>query len=110
MQQVKFKVLVYLGQFVDESLLYKGIYTTDLPKLHDNAETIEGIIERWTPFKDSGITSNSASFTMFSDAAFENLKQCQLVDFSLVEKPLDFCWKDVDNMQSMMDYAKRKNL
>lgn len=41
-----FKVLTYSGFFVDERLLEKGIYISEVPTLHKEAETMESFKER----------------------------------------------------------------
>lgn len=78
MNETKFKVLTYLGQFVDENMLQKGIYTTSLPNLKSNNVTIEGMIQQGEMMKDM------AGNLFISQSYFDNLKQCKLLDFTLV--------------------------
>jgi len=78
MRETQFKVLVHLGQYVDINLLEKGIYLTSRPTLYDKDTTIDLIIEKGKDFKD--MMGNH----YLSDKYFESLKQCELVDVSLV--------------------------
>ena len=80
MNETKFKVLTYLGQFVDENMLQKGIYTTSLPNLKSNNVTIEGMIQQGEMMKDM------AGNLFISQSYFYNLKHCKLLDFTLVAR------------------------
>jgi len=80
MQQIKFKVLMSLGEYVDTNLLEKGIYTTNKPTLFDFNETITSIKERALFVQDK--MGNG----FLSESYFTNLEQCALVDFYLVDK------------------------
>ena len=46
-----FKVLVAVNQYVDESLLQKGLYMTSKPMLHDVSETIETMKKRMDDYE-----------------------------------------------------------
>ena len=80
MQQIKFKVLMSLGEYVDTNLLEKGIYGTNKPHLFDYNETIESIKNRAIDIQDKMGKHH------ISESYFENLNQCALVDFYLVDK------------------------
>lgn len=75
-----FKVLVFADQYVDETRLQNGIYTTLLPQLHHEDTTIDLMVKRAKMMVD--MTGN----TFIDDPYFENLKQCRLEDFTLSKK------------------------
>lgn len=81
MQEIKFKVLMSLGQYVDTNLLEKGVYPTNKPNLFEFNETLLSIKERALFLQDK--MGNG----FLPESYFTNLEQCQLVDFFLVEKP-----------------------
>ena len=78
MEETKFKILMHCGAYVDVNLLEKGIYTTKIPFLYSKDETIDLIIERGKAIKDMMGTQ------MILEKYFENLKQCQLVEATLL--------------------------
>lgn len=67
-----FKILVAVNQYVDESLLQKGLYMTSRPILHDVSETIETMKKRMDDYENS-ISGFDAS------KAKETLDNCELV-------------------------------
>lgn len=72
----KFKVLVSCGQYVDENLLQKGVYSTAKPMLHHDSETIETLKSRMDDFE--------VYFSGFSAAkAKESLDRCELVPIEI---------------------------
>lgn len=73
-----FKILMHCGVYVDSNLLEKGIYSTQKPNLYSKEETIESLIEGGRIMKDMTDTQ------FISERYFENLKQCQLVNVSLL--------------------------
>ena len=75
-----FKVLTYCGQYVNEDVLHIGIYATLIPTLHQENETIDTIIQKWS------IIKNMAGATWLSKNTIDNLKQCTLVDVTLTLK------------------------
>lgn len=80
-----FKVLVAANQYVDESRLQMGLYTTSKPMLHDVCETIETIKKRMDEYQNflSGFDAGKAKNT---------LDQCELVivDLNFINpKPAD---------------------
>lgn len=77
MNETKFKILMYCGYFINPNLLENGIYMSERPNLYDKHETIESLIERGKMMKDI----NGINF--ISEAYFENLKKCQLVEVCL---------------------------
>lgn len=78
MKETKFKILMYCGIYVDSNLLDKGIYATQKPYLYSKYDTIESLIKYGENIKDM----NGNGF--ISEKYFENLKQCQLVDITLL--------------------------
>ena len=73
----EFKVLMYLGDYVDASLLDKGIYSCRVPRLYEKQETIERLIENALAMKDM------AGNNFISENYINNLKKCKLVDVEL---------------------------
>lgn len=73
----QFKVLSYQNNFVDESLLYKGIYTTKMPQLRGMNTTIDGMVSGLKLMTD--IEGNP----MLSDSYFDNLQLCEFVTVEL---------------------------
>lgn len=78
MNETMFKILMHSGIYVDSNLLEKGIYATCKPILYSKNETIELMIERGKRMKDM----TGANF--MSEKYFENLRQCELVNVSLL--------------------------
>ncbi len=77
MRQSEFRVLMFMGQYVDMNLLEKGIYTGSMPSLFHKDTTIEMIIEQHKMMKD--IMGN----LFVTDKYFDNLKECELVTMEL---------------------------
>jgi hypothetical protein len=77
MNPSKFKVLTYLGNYVDASLLSKGIYFTPTPMLRALETTIESLEEIY----------KNASKIYDVNTCIENLKKCSLtiVELSVVK-------------------------
>lgn len=71
MQNLKYKVLVHCGVFVDERRLEKGIYTTITPTLHPFHTTIDDIRSRIIEYGQL-IQGYSA------DSAIKSLNDCEL--------------------------------
>jgi hypothetical protein len=69
----RFKVLTYLGNYVDERLLPQGLYTTIKPVLHDEEETISNLIKL---HEDFYIEQDISIFDM--KKTIENIKKCSL--------------------------------
>lgn len=78
MNKTTFKILMHCGIYVDGNLLEKGIYSTQTPNLYSIVDTIESLTERGRRVKDMMGTR------MISERYFENLKQCQLVEVTLL--------------------------
>ena len=79
MKETMFRVLMHTGQYVDSNLLEKGIYSTSRPTLYGKDATIEGLQQQGRVMKD--ITGE----LFISEKYFENLRQCKLVNVSLIE-------------------------
>lgn len=79
MKETEFKALMHCGQYVDASLLEKGIYTCAKPFIYTKDETIESIIERGRMMKDM------TGVSFISEKYFDNLKQCRLVPILITE-------------------------
>ena len=52
MKPNKFKVLNYLGNYVDERLLPNGLYFTSKPVLHSEEQTIDAMLKMYEDFHD----------------------------------------------------------
>lgn len=76
-KMAQFKVLVYQNNYVDESLLYKGIYSTNLPLLRGINTTIDGMVSGLKMMTD--IEGNP----MLGETYFENLQLCEYVTVEL---------------------------
>ena len=80
--QTEFRVLMHSGIYVDANLLEKGIYAAIVPHLYRKEETIATMILKAKQVQEySGIT-------FITEKYFENLKQCKLVWFALIESAL----------------------
>jgi len=78
----KYKVLAYGNHiYVDETKLYKGIYTTELPKLHQFETTISSLIEAYELMEDMIQGFNSENYV-------KNLEQCNLINVTLTYSKL----------------------
>jgi hypothetical protein len=74
-----FKVLTYLGQYVDENLSNEVIYTTSIPQLKSKDVTIEQIVERCKQMQDM------AGVCFITEAYIDNLKKCELIDVQVTK-------------------------
>ena len=79
MKPNKFKVLTYLGNYVDEKLLPNGLYFTSNPVLHSKEETIEAMIKMHENFHNM---QGGVSFGVKD--TIDNLKKCSLTVVELV--------------------------
>ena len=74
---MKFKVLSYCDNYVDAILLGKGIYATTAPRLYDNNESIENLIE---------LAKISVSLgNVITPKYIENLEKCELISAELIK-------------------------
>ena len=78
MKTQTFKILTHCGQFIDENLLEKGLYSTSVPQLKSENVTIEGMIQSAKMMRDA------QNVLFLSDSYFENLNKCILIDYALV--------------------------
>lgn len=79
MKEKEFKALMHCGEYVDNNLLEKGIYTCSRPFIYSKDETIDSMIETARLVKDmSGVN-------FISERYFDNLKKCQLVTILITE-------------------------
>lgn len=77
MRYRNFKTLMLYGEYVDVSLLEKGIYFCKKPYLYLENETIESIIETTKDvIKATGVE-------IFTENYFDNLRQCLLVSIHI---------------------------
>lgn len=74
-----FKVLTYMERFVNENLLEKGIYATDVPHLHNEKTTMEDIVICAKQMQ------NMQTIVFISDEYFKNLQQCKLIEYKLTK-------------------------
>jgi len=79
--KTQFKVLVYQGEYVDASMLFKGLYATGKPRLYNEYTTIESLLESLTAIVDP---------KDYKDY-YINLQQCELktVNLTFQEVKLD---------------------
>jgi len=68
---MKFKVLIHNNTFVDEKLLYSGLFPTLKPHLYDEEYTILDIIEDKVLYYELYPNPNAKKY-------FENIKYCEL--------------------------------
>ena len=68
---------MHCGEYVNVSLLEKGIYSINQPQLYDKSTTIESLIERGKSMKLFG------GELFLSDKYFDNLQKCELVEVCL---------------------------
>jgi hypothetical protein len=74
MIQQKFKALTYCGQFVDENLLYKGIYTSSVPFLRSEDTKLEDLTISYVDYiKIHGTSDGLTNY-------IENLSKCELTN------------------------------
>ncbi|WP_456867555.1 hypothetical protein [Galbibacter sp. BG1] len=74
-----FKILTYNGSFVDESMLHRGIYTTDEPKLYNTETTIK---ELEKVYRIVGNAFKPGQYNL----SVHNLKSCTLTEYTLIKK------------------------
>ena len=72
----KFTVLVYAGNYVDETKLFEGIYSTLTPILHKADRTIESMCEGADAIKQFGIEEPIEVYK-------SNLRKCNLIPVTL---------------------------
>lgn len=74
---MKYKILEYQGQVINEKLLNSGFYSTDSPHLYPVERTLDEIVTSW-----------EIKLELFDhlhwDNFIDNLKQCKLVEYELV--------------------------
>ncbi|WP_417444599.1 hypothetical protein [Joostella sp.] len=82
---MQFKVLTHCDRFIDESMLYKGLYSTDEPKLYNLETTLDDLIDIR---KKVGSIFNDNRY----DLSIDNLSKCTLtiVEVKRIEQPLSF--------------------
>lgn len=78
MIEQKFKVLMVNGEYVDETLLGKGIYYTNKPTLLNKDMTIKSLVQSRMRIKDF------VGEVMLPEEYFINLRLCELVDVTLI--------------------------
>ena len=75
--ETTFKVLMHCGEYVDVSMLEKGVYSTNRPYLYCKDTTIESLIE------NAELMKSISSYLFQSDKYFDNLQKCELVEVYL---------------------------
>lgn len=79
MEGQTFKVLSFGNNiFVDELLLSKGLYSTDIPRLYSTFITMESLINR-----AEDLNANFPDGGLICEEYFDNLKRCKLVEVTL---------------------------
>jgi len=79
MKETKFKVLMYMGEYVDITLLGKGIYVNSIPSIYSSEETMDTLIAKYrTVF---GMTNSD----FINEAYFDNLRLCVLMPIEITE-------------------------
>jgi len=68
-----YSALQYAGNFIDENMLFKGLYFTNTPALYDASDTLEDLIKRHSELIGRYMPGSPV------DVYVENLKQCKLV-------------------------------
>jgi hypothetical protein len=72
---MKYKVLMFGTQFVNEDLLYNGIYATTRPTLFEETDTIDSLTLKYENMRF--ITKRELDYII------PNLQKCRLVDVNL---------------------------
>lgn len=76
----KFKILKYMGMFVDVSRLTDGIYESATPHIYQGSKTMEDMIM-------GGRMVNDISGNCFlPESYFENLSKCTLENYILIQE------------------------
>ena len=70
-KEIEYNVLTFENQFVDESKLFDGIYSTSVPRLRDKNETLESIISELEEMQNFWRLEKI-------DYYIENLKNCEI--------------------------------
>ena len=73
----KFLALTYNGEYVNDTLLGKGIYTKDIPTIYPINHTIEKLILSFKMVK-AAIDSN-----YINDDYIKNLSECELTEIEI---------------------------
>jgi len=71
----KCKTLMHCGIHIDDALLNSGLYLSAIPRLYPMTTTIESMVES---------AEKVRQMLHLSDKYFENLKQCELVEVSIL--------------------------
>lgn len=74
MNEIKFKVLMKDGVFIDRDFLVLGLFECKNPHLFDRKTTIESLIKEATSVSNAGLGMGDY---------VSNLSQCELVDITL---------------------------
>ena len=77
MKETIFKILIHKGEYVDEGLLDKGIYSTSTPRLYSKDTTIEHLVECSKLPRDF----NGNQFV--SEDYLSNLNTCEMIKVTL---------------------------
>lgn len=72
-----FLVLTHSNQFIDASMLYKGLYATNIPTLYDKDNTVELMINNGKRMIDI------MGVAFLGEQYFENLAKCKLTPITL---------------------------
>lgn len=75
--KTNFKVLVYNNEFVNELQLSNGIYTTNIPTLHNENETMETLISKLD------LVIDAMPDILIKDSFYSNFNKCELISITL---------------------------
>ena len=76
--ETNFKVLTYANQYMNANRLHEGLYSCSVPFLYDKETTIDYLLKQAEDIRDK------MGVWYITDKYFEMLKQCKLLDFTLV--------------------------
>jgi hypothetical protein len=76
--ETNFKVLTYANQYMNANRLHEGLYACSVPFLYDKEITIDYLLKQAEDIRDK------MGVWHITDKYFEMLKQCKLLDFTLV--------------------------
>ena len=81
MIETEFVTLMHCGQYIDASLLEKGIYASSKPYIYEKGTTIKSLIDKAILMKD--MIGNP----FISKEYINNLSMCELSKISITLKP-----------------------
>jgi hypothetical protein len=85
MESVQVKVLTHNNQFVDNDLLYKGCYATQIPLLYKPTMTMEKLLRNYHKLMENAKKSFDYSYEEKIKNKIANLAHCELNEYTLTK-------------------------